>query len=316
MKYAHNFIIVFCLFLLIVGCEEIVTVDLADSKSLMVIDAWINNKPETQTIKITTSRFFYDYNGIDSINATSVIVSDETDPSSADYVFLRVEDGIFQWVPATAQDSFGIVGHTYRLTVDIQGNRFEAISTLNKVPLIDSLIFTYEPKNLGFEGGFIAEFFATDLPGRGDTYWVKAFKNNQFLDKPEYIATSYDGGYTEGDSDSILFIPPIRSAINPFEESEKDKSLIGSPYAINDTVRVELHRISEDAFSFLNEILTQTNRPGGISELFSVPITNLTSNIKSTNSDIEVLGFFSTSSVSQAQTILTEELATKVKAEN
>lgn len=286
------------------GCEESITVDTADVASSIVIDAFVDNRPDVQTISITRSRPFYENTPFETVSADEVFIEDLTDPSQADYVFAESSSspGIFEWFPTASIDSFGIVGHDYRLTVRVGNAEFTAVSTLNPVPVIDSIRFNYEEEDSFFDERFEAEFFATDLPGFGDTYWIKAFKNNVFLDRPEYIATSYDGGFSASDEDGILFIPPLRTFINPFEDNEQG-------YDVNDTVRVELMSVTEETFLYLNEIFTQTDRQGGISELFSVPVTNLNTTFEVVAGDESVLGIFSTSSVHISQLVLTEELA-------
>ncbi|MDE0470877.1 MAG: DUF4249 family protein [Ekhidna sp.] len=288
--------------ILLFSCEQTINVDTENIESSIVIDAFIDNLPKTQTISITRSRPFYDNTAFERISVNAVYIKDLTDPAQPDYVFVEAIPGIYEWAPTNPPDSFGIIGHNYQLVVVDGASEFRAISTLNPVPVIDSIRFNFEEKSAFFDERFEAEFFANDLSGFGDTYWIKGFKNEFFLDKPEYITTSYDGGFSASNEDGILFIPPLRTSINPFEEDEQG-------YEIGDSVRVELLSITEDAFLYLNEILAQTDRQGGISELFSVPSTNLNSNIQVISGDQLVLGFFCTSSVSTAKSTLTADLA-------
>ena len=301
-----NHIYILLLAVLILSCEQTITVDTEDVASSVVIDAFIDNRPETQTINLTRSRQFYDNTEFERVTAVAVYVEDLTDPSQPDYVFTEAAAGVYEWAPTSPTDSFGIVGHEYQLVVVDGESEFRAISRLNPVPVVDSLRFNYEEESNFFDERYEAEFFATDLPGFGDTYWIKGFKNGVFLDRPEYITTSYDGGFSASNEDAILFIPPLRLAINPFEEDEQG-------YDVLDTARVELLSITEDAFLYLNEIFTQTDRQGGISELFSVPVTNLTGNVEVVSGSQSALGFFCTSSVSVAELVLTEEVAEEAR---
>ena len=95
--------------------------------------------------------------------------------------------------------------------------------------------------------------------------------------------------------DGSIFIRPIRDAVNPFED--EDGTFL-SPYSPGDSIYVELHSISNEAFFFLNEVRLQTDRPGGFAELFASPLSNVPSNIVSTNEETDVLGFFTVSGVS------------------
>ena len=301
-----NHIFTLLLLVLFLGCEQTIIVDTEDVASSVVIDAFIEHRPSIQMINITRSRPFYDNAKFERVSADAVYIENLTDPTQPDYFFTEDIPGVYEWVPASPTDSFGIIGHDYQLVVLNGSSEFRAISTLNPVPIIDSVRFNFEEESIFFDERFEAEFFATDLPGFGDTYWIKGFKNGGFLDRPEYITTSYDGGFSESNEDGILFIPPLRTAINPFEENEQG-------YAIGDSVSVELLSITEDTFLYLNEIFTQTDRQGGISELFSVPVTNLNGNIKVASGSQSVLGFFCISSVSTAGLALTTDVAEEAR---
>jgi len=295
------------------SCQEDIAINTGDIESSVVIDAFIDNRPSTQIINITRSRRFNDLSDFERVSVDTVFIEDITEPANDPYVFEAIEEGVYGWEPQSTIDSFGIVGHEYKLTVVIENTSYSAISQLNPVPKIDSIKFNYIEESNFQEEGYEAEFFARDLDGLGNTYWIKGFKNGIFLNQPEYITTSFDGAFTESDEDSILFIPPLRIAINPFEDIDEENGIDPS-YWIGDEVTVELHGITNDAFIYLNEIRTQTDRQGGISELFSVPTTNLTGNIKTSDGNL-ALGFFSISSVDIDSLILTEELAEKARDE-
>ena len=142
--------------------------------------------------------------------------------------------------------------------------------------------------------------FATDPVGQGDAYWIKAWKNGQYLNKPSEINISYDAGGSPGAVvDGIPFIQPIRDGINPFEQDENDEFL--PPYSPGDSVYVELHSINYDSYVFLSEVSIQTDRPGGFAELFAQPLANVSTNIKvvGESADVtEAIGFFNVSAVS------------------
>lgn len=309
LRYTSFFLV---LVAVLIACEDPIDINVGETESLVVVDAWIDNRPATQTINITYSRSFYDEGDFEGITASEVRIEDLTDPSEPDYEFTQIEAGVYQWVPTTELDSFGMVGHEYRLSVVIDDLSFEALSILNPVPKVDSIRFNYEEENLFLDEYYQAEFFATDLEGLGNTYWIKGYKNGVFLDQPEYITTSYDGAFSESTQDGILFIPPLRYAINPFEDAE-DGDGVEPAYLVGDSTGVEVHGITGEAFLYLNEIQTQTDRQGGISELFSVPMTNLTGNIVTVSGDVTALGFFSTSTVEMAGLKLTEELAAEAR---
>ena len=79
--------------------------------------------------------------------------------------------------------SFLEVGTSYHLNVFVDGMRFSGTSIMNPVPPIDSITFQYQEEDFFIaEEYYLAEFVATDLVGVGNTYWIKAWKN-EYLSK-------------------------------------------------------------------------------------------------------------------------------------
>jgi len=94
---------------------------------------------------------------------------------------------------------------------------------------------------------------------------------------------------------------PVKACINPTREDES--------YELGDTVRVEIHSISQATFDYFIQLQIQTDRPGGFAELFAQPLANLPSNIEVRNNpDLAVLGFFSVSAVASMEVVFTEDL--------
>ncbi len=66
-----------------------------------------------------------------------------------------------------------------------------------------------------------------------------------------------------------------------------------------DSAYVEIHSLSDAAFDFLNQVIIQTNRPGGFGELFASPLANVPTNIvKKSSGGTPAIGFFNVSAVS------------------
>jgi hypothetical protein len=273
--------------------------ELQDAPQIMVIDAWVNNKSEPQIIRISGTQEYFDNSPIPGISGATVRIVDE---NLKTYNFVESEPGMYVWTPQDGE-RFGEVGLEYGLDVSYNGENFNSVAVLNRVPPIDSISFEFEEADGPFPEGYFAEFWSRDPAGAGDTYWIKTFKNGQFLSKPDEINVAFDAGFSSGGGiDGLVFIPPIRSAINPFDEDEDGEFV--SPYAEGDTVLVELHSITNEAFYFLNEVRLQTDRPGGFAELFATPLSNVVSNIIPSNTSTEVVGFFNISAVSTKQKIL------------
>lgn len=282
----------------IVACDDQIFPKLTDAPIALVVDAWITNHPREQVIYLTRSQSYFDNTTpLPAIGAQVNVI----DNNGNDFTFVDNDSkGAYVWTPSTGQ-SFGNIGDDYSLTINFEGETFVSQSKMNRVPLVDSITFSFEPKDAFSPDRFFGEFWSRDLLGPGDTYWIKAFKNGQLLSKPSEINLAYDAAFSAGgdaDSDDKPFIPPIRGNVNPSEEEDNGDSV--SPYIDGDSLYVEIHSINEPAFNFLTQVVIQTDRPGGFAELFAKPLSNVSTNITNQNANSEtiVLGFFNVAAVS------------------
>ncbi len=301
------------LILIASACETTYTPELENAAGIVVVDAWITMKPETQVIRITRSQPYFENSFPEKVSGAIVQIVDLNDGTL--YEFSEGEEAYF-WEPDS--DTFGIVGHQYRLTVVIEGETFEATARLGRVPAIDSIRFEYNPEDVFIsQEYYTAEFVATDPEGTGDTYWIKAWKNDTYLGKPSELNMVYDAAFSAGQGlDGQAFLLPIRKDfLNPLDkEPGKDNKFL-PPYLAGDSVYVEIHSIDPHAYDFLWGVYYYTVRPGGFTELFSVPLANASTNLASTdpNSSTDIAGFFNVAAVSSMGKKLTPELASKVK---
>lgn len=292
------------LYLLILGvailfsaCEEVIDPTLESASPVVVFDAWISDKPGPQEIRIMLSQPYFENSVPPGVDGAIVQVTDDQG-TIYDFIEDITEPGVYRWTPTLPNEVFGKVGRTYTLTSTVNGEMFESSTTMKRTTNLDSITFTFQEANSFQEDSYIAEFWARDSVGAGDAYWIKAWKNGVLLNKPSEINLAFDGGFSEGgDLDGVVFIAPIRSGINPFEQDENDQVL--SPYNPGDSVYVEIHSLSKSAFTFLNQVIIQTNRPGGFSELFATPLANVSTNVINKNlSGTPAVGFFNVASVS------------------
>jgi len=299
-KRFSPFLVSMCLLVVLVSCEDQIDPTLESAESQVVVDAWLNNKAGQQVINITLSQNYFDNTLPPGLSGATVVVRNLR--SGRLFSFIETNtDGDYRWTPAAPADRLGQPGDQFELDIQLGNERFVAESRMGRVPAIDSVTFSFEEDDAFLpDSSYTAEFWAVDPAGSGDTYWIRAYKNGQLLNKPSEISVAFDAGFSNGGNfDGITFIPPLRTSINPFDEDENEEIL--SPYKIGDSVYVELNSITEEAFNFLNEVRIQTDRPGGFSELFAAPIANVSTNIRNTNANgRRVLGFFNVAAVSGA----------------
>ena len=134
-----------------------------------------------------------------------------------------------------------------------------------------------------------------DFEGDGDTYWIKAYKNGVFLNKPNEMNIAFDAGLSVGsNSDGLIFIPPIRELTNPVPDSIGVADEV-SPWAPGDICKVEIHSISNNAFSFMSLVRDQILN--GNNGIFGEPLANAQGNVTASD-DSSVLGIFNVANVS------------------
>jgi hypothetical protein len=295
MKTTYKIISLLLSLFILSSCEQDIVPQLETAEPQIVIDAWINNSPSPQYIRITETVPYFDSTSYSGIRNATVYIEDNADNTR--YDFNEKSPGVYEWIPSTEHPQLGTIQNSYDLNVEIGEKIYTATSTLNRVPEVDSIVFSYKSETL-YPDGYYAQFYATDLIGPGDTYWIKAYKNGQFLNKANEINLAFDAGFSAGSNiDGITFIGFIRELVNPYDSDDAGENM--PPYMPGDSLVVEVHSINYEAFTFLNELRIQTDRPGGFAELFSVPLFNISTNIVSSDPEgSSPVGFFNMSSKS------------------
>lgn len=305
MNHARYIIFLGLIGSILASCETVISPELETAEPLLVVDAWVTNKPGAQTILLSQSQAYFDNTLPPPVTNATVTV---TENGTKTYAFTEEQSrkGYYTWKP-TGTEVFGSVGNSYRLTVQVNGEVYEATSKMGPVPPVDSIVYKKNEPDQTNPDFYRAQFYAKDVIGRGDTYWIKTYKNGILLNKPEELNVAYDAGFDAGgpfysrvyNGFPILvdFIPPIRNRMNPNDVDANDNPL--SPYVPGDSAYVEIHSVTLAGFSYLKQLQEQTNRPGGFAELFSKPLTNVSTNISNKNPNgKKALGFFNVAAVS------------------
>lgn len=315
----------------VIACEQDIQATLPETDPLVAFDAWLYNRPEPQTIDVYITNTYFDSSAPTGISGASVSVTNVNDPAET-YTFMEINAGEYVWSPTLPTDTFGVIGESYLLSVDISGTNYEAVTYIGAVPSIDSITWRFDEGNAFVDPSYFANFWSRDLEGVGNTYWIKSWKNGVLLNKPGEINIAFDAAFSvDGNADGFFFIQPIRENINPYDFDDDD--VLQNPFHLPDTVQggvttllehrgyevtfpndtvlvdsiyVELNSISNDAFYFLQQVQIQTDRSGGFGELFSVPLANIQSNVFSSDPNEKVVGFFNISASSSLGKVFTE----------
>jgi len=295
-KYRFLFVLLPVIFLA-QACEDVIDVELAEGDNQLVVDAWVNNLNQDQVIKLTRTSPYFD-NSFSPVESGAMVTIVEDNGT----IYQFTEDGItgnYVWSPSGGT-TFGTVGSTFALAIELEnGKNYEAFSIMNRTTAVDSINVEFREEQLGQPEGFYCEFFGIDPQGPGDTYWIKTFKNDQFLNKPNEINIAFDASFTPG-VDGVNFITPIRSFVNRQPDSGDDAvdDNTVAPWAEGDSIRVEIHSLNLESFQFISQMQTQLTL--GDAGIFAEPPANVPTNITSTDgtnaADVPV-GFFNVSAV-------------------
>lgn len=275
------------------ACEDPITVDVKSGEPKLVIDAFVNNLNEPQRIRLTQSNPYFAKPGTEPpVSGATVVLIDTTDFNNPRlFLFADSGNGNYVWKPNPAAGDTFTVGRTYALVVIEGGDTIIGFSKMNPTARIDSLHVVVEPGDNGrFVPGKYVELAANDLPGTGNTYWIKTWYNDTFRNGISDMNLAYDqAGSPNSSQDGGIFIWPIRYAgINDF----------GKPYRDGDVVRVEIHSITPETFYWLN-LIRNENQNGG---LFATPPSNIGTNMFPLNPAKKrgLAGFFCMSATSRA----------------
>jgi len=292
-------IILSCLTLTIFfsSCEDVIDIPLDDAPTQVVVDAWLNNLEEIQTIRLSTTSPYFDSTSVNTISGAQVELT-RTDDNNV-FVFEDQGDGDYNWTPASGEN-LGAIGNSFSLAIVNGDERYTASTQLNRVPVIDSIGQEFRVDDLSGPDGIYCNFFSRDLVGLNDTYWIKTYKNNIYLNKPIEINIAWDAGFDSGaEVDGFIFITPVRELVNEVPDTSNNRFV---PYLPGDQIRVEIHSISNTAFSFLESARDQLlNANNGI---FAEPIANSPGNIANETGNLEVLGVFNVAAVESLEEII------------
>lgn len=272
--------------LLFTSCEEAIDLNLEEGESQLVVDAFISNEAKIQVVKLSKSAAYFNNDLPEGVSGANVILSGS---DGSTYTFVEQQKGSYEYDASLAP--INNIGTSYTLKINYDNKDYLSTSVLHPVPNIDTIVFYEELNPFSGEIGVFAEFYAKDIAGRTDYYWIKSYKNQLSTNDPGDFNLAKDASFVGDAADGFVFILPIRRSINIFDE----------PFEVGDTSRVVLNALNKDASDYLLRINTESNNGG----LFSVPPSNIKSNILNAAGleQKEVLGIFSMMSVEKASAV-------------
>jgi hypothetical protein len=249
--------------LLLASCEDVVDIDIPEGQPLLAVDGAITDQPGPYTVTLTKTAPYFEEAELPKVRDAVLVLQDD--------------QGHFETLRETIPGTYvsggvvqGRIGGRYTLTIKSEGEEYRAETEIRRTPEIDSLRAEFRKKEGFTDEGYYVLYYGDELPGVGDYYRFKVFRNGQLLNKPEDLIIT-DDQFVDGN-----YIDGLEINEDPFEK--------------NDMIRVEASSLPADYYFFLNELAGQINNGG----LFSTPPANVRTNVRNVNSssDKAAVGYF------------------------
>lgn len=252
------------------ACEDVIDVSLDQGETLLVVEGMITNENVAQKIKLSTTAPYFENKKIPAVSGALVVINEYDGTNTLLKSDTLTENPANPGEYLCNKITAGVIGNTYELNVSAMGEKYTARSTMQRIPAIDSLVFRYETYNIPELTGWRAFYYGPELPGIGDNYLFRIFRNGKEYNKPSeiYFASDelVDGNYI-GNVD-----------------------LTPEAYDLGDTIKVEMFTMNKDQYYFFGELSRQVNNGG----IFASPPANVRTNIKNVEaSRKKAVGYFS-----------------------
>jgi hypothetical protein len=237
------------LILFIYGCQDVITLDLNNSPSKLVVEGYISNLPGPYSIKLSQSSNYFDPNIPNPEKGATVILSDNAGNSET---LKETSPGIYS--TTTLQ---GTSNRTYQLSIVTKDKvSYTASSFLPPTVKIDSLQEELRKRNgvFGSKGPptYRVKCYFTDPFGLGNYYRIRFYKNDSLQNGDfDYVIASDQ--LANGQSNT----PQLADGLSNF-------IYLRGRYFLKDSVKVELLAIDKKGFEFysdLQKLLRDKNTP-------------------------------------------------------
>lgn len=253
--------------LFLTSCEKEIDITLDQGKSQIAVDAFLTDAISKQTIKLTNTSSFFKNNASSAVLGAKVSVTNVNTGEVFPFID-ATNTGNYSWLP-NGKGNLAKINSNYLLSVIYKGDTLISESRLNPVPEIDSLSYEYKEGITEKQNGYIASFWAVDIPKRTDFYWIRTTRNDTLINEPKYLNFTLDAGYEGWDTDGQQIFEFMRKAITPFDR----------PFKIDDKIKVQLCSSNEKTFRYFFQVQNQMTNAG----LFAQPAANVPTNITNKN---------------------------------
>ena len=261
-----------------VACEQVVEVDLPDSEPRLVVEGWVYDDRNVQTVLLRNSTAYFETGAFPAETGAQVVVTTQTGDVVA---YNETEVGVYQ---GTFR---GVVGQEYTLTVETQGGQryVSAPQRLRPVAPLDSVYAVFKDATEVAEAGYYPVWDYTDPRGTDNYYRWNFYVNDTLRGRMRDMLILSDE-FIDGE------------AIVAAEFLDID------PLDVEDTLTIEQRSLSWEAFDFFLQMQWLSNDGSGL--LGGSPDPARANITNTTDAKRYALGFFGASSVARASAVVTE----------
>ena len=217
--------------LFLVGCQQVVTIDLNKADPHLVVEGIVSDQPGPYTVKLSkTGNYFEPALVYPAVSNAFISVTD--DAGQCDTLReVGVGSGTYQ-----SSTLKGLTGRTYALEVIAEGRAYNAVSSMPQKVVIDSLYALARPQGRG-EPGYDIYVTFKDPPEPGNYYRLNARSSAAI---PQ---DSIDGRRYRVYTDKLT---------NGNEMTERIRA--GRNVAAGDTITVDLLTIDKATYDYFNTL--------------------------------------------------------------
>lgn len=244
------------LVLALVSCQKEITVDLPAVEKKIVVDGGIFTGQYAE-INLTWSTGYFD--PVDSASLASYLITNAlvvvTDGSLTDTLQLSFNPNKPIPIVWKGNTIIGQVGHTYNLTVVVDGKTVTSSTTIPSPVPLDSVWFKVEPgqDSLGFAWAHL-----TDPTGIGNGYRWYAKRLNEDSAFLAPGGSAFDDRFIEAKSFDFGYNRPRNPAANAPEEIDGERGY----YKIGDIVIVQFCSMGQREVNFFRTYETEVSNNG------------------------------------------------------
>jgi len=270
-----NAILILFVSAIMFSCEQTTILDLKQTPSKIVIEGIVTTQPGYQMVKVSRSAGFYDDGYTPRVTNATVTVTDDLGNI---YTFVHNpnndDDSLGIYLPQVPFE--GAIGRTYKLSVGVDGQVYEAEDELFPVTKIDSLNYRIDPDE------------EEDPEKTGKYYEVRMYTR-----EPQDVLNYYLFKFYRNDSLTYDGETDIYYSDDQFLAENIDG--VGTPiyFGLNDKATVEMYSMSRQGFIYYDDLNDLLNSDGGMfGPIPASPRTNLSNG---------ALGFFQVSAIDRAE---------------